>query len=315
MPPIHPIALLAAAGLLLSACTNTRHDSETAHHEWPGPAVELVATPFHPQSRYQCGPASLATVLNASGVAADPDELVDEVYLPVRQGSLAVEMQAATRARERLAYPLEPIPRAIAAEITAGRPVLVLLDLGTAWSPVWHYAVVIGYQADDDQVILRSGTERRQLMPLRRFNASWARGGHWAMVVLQPGELPAEPDYGRYLGAVMDLEAGGHWTAAEPAYRSAVTRWPDDTLARFGLANALLATGRPSEAADAYRQVITRDPHHRPAWNNLAETLLQLGDCPGARTAIEHALAIDSRGDDVTAGLQRTRDTIRERCH
>ena len=30
--------------------------------------VELTGTPFFPQTEYQCGPAALATVLNAAGV-------------------------------------------------------------------------------------------------------------------------------------------------------------------------------------------------------------------------------------------------------
>ncbi|HKK22781.1 MAG TPA: hypothetical protein VJ947_03765, partial [Pseudohaliea sp.] len=45
-------------------------------------AVELDATPFFPQQRYQCGPAALATVLSASGVPVEPAALVDEVYIP-----------------------------------------------------------------------------------------------------------------------------------------------------------------------------------------------------------------------------------------
>ena len=59
--------------------------------------VELAETPFFSQQRYQCGPAALATVLNAAGVKVTDEELVPEVYLPTREGSLQVEMLAATR--------------------------------------------------------------------------------------------------------------------------------------------------------------------------------------------------------------------------
>ena len=54
--------------------------------------LELTAVPFHPQELYQCGPAALATVLNWSGEQVRPSALVDEVYLPGRQGSLQLEM-------------------------------------------------------------------------------------------------------------------------------------------------------------------------------------------------------------------------------
>ena len=42
--------------------------------------LELRDTPFFPQEEYQCGPAALATVLAASGVAVSPDDLTGKVY-------------------------------------------------------------------------------------------------------------------------------------------------------------------------------------------------------------------------------------------
>ena len=62
-------------------------------------AVELSDTPFFPQEEYQCGPAALATVLNAAGVGLAPNDLVDQVYLSTQHGSLQVELLAATRKR------------------------------------------------------------------------------------------------------------------------------------------------------------------------------------------------------------------------
>ena len=89
-------------------------------------AVELSGTPFFPQEEYQCGPAALATVLNVAGVAAAPDDLVDQVYLPKQHGSLQIELLAATRRADRIPYRFEPTLVALRAELDAGRPVLVL---------------------------------------------------------------------------------------------------------------------------------------------------------------------------------------------
>ena len=85
--------------LLLSGCASQLQATKLLKSPSPDfpPAVELSQVPFFPQKRYQCGPAALATVLNWSGVAATPEQLVDEVYLPQRHGSLQVEMTAATR--------------------------------------------------------------------------------------------------------------------------------------------------------------------------------------------------------------------------
>ena len=126
-------------------------------------AIELEETPFFSQTRYQCGPAALATTLVASGANAELDELVDAVYLPGRQGSLQLEMLAATRSAGRLPYVVNKTLSALLEELDAGRPVIVLQNLGVRVIPRWHYAVVVGIDAGRDRVILRSGTERRRV--------------------------------------------------------------------------------------------------------------------------------------------------------
>ena len=109
--------------------------------------VDLSAqVPFHPQTRYQCGPAALAGVLGASGIPATPEDLESQVYLPGRQGSLQVELFGATRRAGRIPYPVAGTAQALVAELQAGRPVLVLQNLLTRSVPKWHYAVVVGMQ-------------------------------------------------------------------------------------------------------------------------------------------------------------------------
>src|SRR4051794_36866499 len=60
-------------------------------------SAELSATPFFPQTEYQCGPAALATALAAAGFQADPLQLGEQVFLPARTGTLQVEMIAGAR--------------------------------------------------------------------------------------------------------------------------------------------------------------------------------------------------------------------------
>ncbi|MGD8236773.1 MAG: hypothetical protein PVJ65_11540, partial [Chromatiales bacterium] len=72
------------------------------------PLVQLADTPFFPQQAYQCGPAALATVLNANGVSISPEQLVPQVYLPERRGSLQVEMIAAARRYDQVPVVIEP---------------------------------------------------------------------------------------------------------------------------------------------------------------------------------------------------------------
>ncbi|HAQ87551.1 MAG TPA: hypothetical protein DCR78_14050, partial [Pseudomonas sp.] len=119
--------------------------------------VELDEVPFFPQEDYQCGPAALATMLTQRGVATEPQQLVERVYLPQRKGSLQVEMVAAARSHELLVYPLEPQLQAVLTEVAAGNPVLVLQNLAFDRWPQWHFAVVVGYDLAAQTIVLRSG--------------------------------------------------------------------------------------------------------------------------------------------------------------
>ena len=118
---------------------------------------EIARVPFFPQQQYQCGPAALAMAISATGAEVTPEELVPQVYLPQRKGSLQAEMLAATRRNGLLAYRLTPELSDLLTEVAAETPVIVLQNLGLSWYPVWHYAVVVGYDLDQQQIILRSG--------------------------------------------------------------------------------------------------------------------------------------------------------------
>ncbi len=231
---------------MLAGCS-TMPPSVSNYGPAPSP-LELVDTPFYSQQQFQCGPAALMTVLTASGVATTLDAVTAQVYLPARQGSLQSEILAASRAAERIPYVLAPELASITGELAAGRPVLVLQNLGVSWAPRWHYAVVVGADADSDQIVLRSGTDERRVMRTPVFLRTWKRSGFWAVAVLKPGELPADPDRDRYVEAVAGLEQTGHPMTARDAWQAGLSQWPDDAVLLFGLANAQYALGNFSEA-------------------------------------------------------------------
>jgi len=297
-----------ALAVLLGACA-TRTPVLTAEHLDPAAAmhVELDNTPFIAQQRYQCGPASLAMLLQHSGVEVSAEALVTQVYLPARKGSLQAEMLATGRRYQRIPYRIDPSIAALTAELQAGRPVLVLQNLGLRASPVWHYAVVIGYSLPDDLIILRSGTRERQLMPGWLFVSTWDDADHWGMVLLRPGQLPAHRDRIRYLNAVAAAEGQADPEAILAAYEAALGQWPDDAIARFGQANALHAMGKLDQAGEAYRQLLADDPAHIAALNNLAEVYMDQGCYRQARQAISKALAL---ADDTNPLYSVLRDTL-----
>jgi len=251
-------------------------------------AVELDATPFFPQTEYQCGPAALATALAAAGFGADPAQLAEQVFLPARTGTLQIEMIAGARRQGAVATRVPATLAALLREVQAGHPVVVLQNLGLSWYPAWHYAVLVGYDVDAGAVLLRSGSTRREVLAMRTFEHTWTRSGSWAFVALPPGQWPATAQENAVVEAAVGFERAAPPAQAVAVYRSALARWGDNLSLAMGLGNSLYATGDKRGAVEAFKTAALR---HRsaPAWINLASTLLELGETDGALRAARTA--------------------------
>jgi len=287
----------------------------TLTRQWVQPAGylpashELDSVPFYPQKAYQCGPAALAMVLNWSGVEIDPDTLTPEVYTPSRKGSLQPAMIGSVRRHGRLAYPISGAG-VLMAEIASGNPVIVLQNLGFSWYPVWHYAVVIGYDLNRREVLMHSGTSFRQTTALRVFERTWARSDYWGMLVLPPTRLPSTVKEQNYLSAVLGLEKARQWEAAAQGYHTAMNRWPDNLAARIGLSNSYYALGHLSLAETALREASIRFPREGIIFNNLAQVLYEQGKYDEALETARRAVGL---GGDFIDEFRRTLEDIKAR--
>lgn len=281
--------VLALVPALLAACSpNPLLEFDTlAARE---PQLRLPAVPFFAQTAHQCGPAALAGVLGASGIATTPEALSPQVYLPARQGSLQLELLAATRRAARLPYVLAPEPRALLAELEAGRPALVLQNLGTPRVPVWHYAVLTGFDAARNRLYLNSGRDEGKPMKAPAFLRSWDRAQRWAMVALRPGELPAGAEPTAYLEAATDFERVATPAAAERAWQAAADAWPQQPLPHLALGNLAYRDKALARAAAHYRDGLAHNPADPALANNLASVLGELG-CPRRAEALLLPLA------------------------
>jgi hypothetical protein len=297
--------LAAALAALAAGCASLPQPSTDP---WPTDALSAAAVadvPFFAQSRYQCGPAALAMVLGASGVPVSPDSLVASVYVPARRGSFQVEILAATRRHGRIAYVVPPDFESLLREVAAGRPVLVLQNLGLARLPRWHYAVVVGYDRGSDMLRLNTGTRERRDVSRAAFVRSWALADRWAMIALVPGELPAAPDPIRFITAAAALEESGSLALAERAYVAAVDRWPRAPLPRLALANARLAQGDATGAEHILGEAVPTEPDDAAVRNNYAELLARRSCVAAARRVIEPARAL-AAGGPLAATVEAT---------
>ncbi|MET0519171.1 MAG: PA2778 family cysteine peptidase, partial [Burkholderiaceae bacterium] len=184
---------VVCAALLLGGCAGTPQLQRLERNGFAGlpSRAQLSDVPFIAQDDYECGPAALAMLLQAAGVQARAAELKPQVFLPGRRGSLQLELLVAARRHGLPAYRLAPSLQALLTEIAAGHPVLVFENLSLPIYPVWHYAVVIGYDRERGTLRLHSGRTAEMEMSLSTFERTWARGDSWAMVALPVDQLPA----------------------------------------------------------------------------------------------------------------------------
>lgn len=304
-----PRLRLAAAALLLAALAAgcaTPPQTQRVIGERPADlpsGAELEEVPFFAQERYQCGPATLAMVLADIGRDVQPEQFVEQVYVPEKQGSLRTEMRAAVRAQGAVPYPVAGELDAVFREIAAGRPVLVMQNLGLDFWPRWHYAVAVGYDLDERQIVLRSGTERRRVTPLATFERTWARADRWAQVIVPPGEPPATASALPWLRAVHELEQTGQAEAALVGYRAATERWPDNRPAWMARGNGAYGQGDARQARSAFLRAVELDREASDGWNNLAYTLAETGCGSAALEAAECAVQLAPDDDAARSTL------------
>ena len=283
------LGVLVLCLLILSSCASTPQSRQIRANgagSLPS-AVELTDTPFFPQTQYQCGPAALATLLQTHGVKTTPEKLSRQVYIPERKGSLQIEMTVAARRHKMLPYKLKPQLIDLFTEITAGNPVLVLQNLGFEWYPQWHYAVVVGYDTDNHEVILRSGTTKRWLTSYEVFERTWKRADFWALVIIPIGEIPATAEPLRYLKTAYAFEETGNRELALKAYQSASKQWPDVAVIWMTLGNMAFDNQEWAEAVSAFKTASRLEPESIVSWNNLAYALHAYGCRTQAKMALQ----------------------------
>jgi Flp pilus assembly protein TadD len=138
------------------------------------------------------------------------------------------------------------------------------------------------------------------------FESTWERGGRWALVALQPGTVPAQPDLTRYMQAAAALEATPDPAAARVSYQAAAGLWPHEPLPRLGLGNVSAAGGDWREAESWYRAVLRDDPAQAAALNNRAEALNRIGCVEAARWSLQQGMSSVAADDPLRPALEQT---------
>ncbi len=174
-------ALLLCGALFFSGCAAANGPAGMA----PGPAAAqreaiIPGVPFLPQEEETCGPSSLAMLLRFLGKSADTAEIADETRTAGLRGTLITDLAAAARRRGVGAEVVDLDAAGLRAEIDAGRPVIVLVDLGAWLLSRPHYLLVYGYGPRG--FIAHSGRTAGREFPAAELEARWAKMGRLAIV-------------------------------------------------------------------------------------------------------------------------------------
>jgi hypothetical protein len=185
--------------------------------------VELTGVPAFPENAYQGVPSALSSLLVQQGVDTSPGQVAKQLHLPEQQEQVQENMLKQINANGLLVYSLQPKLADVLKQVAAGYPVLVRFDQGFGLIKMPRYAVLIGYDREEQTLLLRSGSDRRWSTGFSSFDSAWQEAGAWAILLLAPVQLPAEVDAQRWLQAAETLERSGHAAAAGNA-RQALQR-------------------------------------------------------------------------------------------
>ncbi len=145
------------------------------------PLQSIENVPFYPQERYQCGPASLAGVLNYWDVNTSPEAIATEIFSESARGTLNADMIFFAERENLAARQYRGSLEDIRTKIDSGYPLIVLVDDGFWIYQKNHFMVVIGYNSDG--IIANSGKTQRKYIPNKSFLRSWKRTNFWTLSV------------------------------------------------------------------------------------------------------------------------------------
>lgn len=253
-----------------------------------------IDVPFVSQAAAYCGPAALSSALQYYAKPVSLDELVNQVFVPGRQGSLTLEMTAASRRHGLLPYPIAPDLDAILRELDAGHPVLVLQNLAFNWWPQWHYALAVGYTDAGKTLLLHSGEEPYYAVPAGTFMRTWARADHWGLVLTPPDQIPETAAALPYLNSIDKMRQTKTIKPEQlqAGLSQAALHWPRSASAQFVYANWLLENGEVDRAVEYYQRGLALQGDNAMALNNYAFALLASGCKALAEQAIARAMAL-----------------------
>jgi predicted double-glycine peptidase len=163
---------------ILGACSTTNSFLEPENQE--NISYRLIDNvPFFAQSNFQCGPSSLAGILNYYGKNISPSQIAEQIFKEKVKGTLSIDIVLYTRNQGFIAEWYRGGLQDLIENIDNRIPLLVMIDIGLGPVQKPHYLVVVGYEPKG--VIVNSGAHQHQIIPWNRFQNQWNRLNFWTL--------------------------------------------------------------------------------------------------------------------------------------
>ena len=169
------INILIIFSLLFSACTFSNNINSDKHARF------IKNVPFYPQKLYQCGPASLAGVLNYWGIQTNQDEVADEIYSKTAKGTLNIDMIAYAEQKGFKVKQFKGSIKDIKTYINSGYPLIVMVDYGLWLYQKNHFMVIVGY--NNNGAYANSGGKKSLFLSFNKLYRIWEKTDFWTMLI------------------------------------------------------------------------------------------------------------------------------------
>lgn len=256
--------------LLLPLTTSCVYWTPMSHSPAPSAAV-IPSVPMQKWDIKSCGAGALSAVLRHHGDAMTMGEW--DAKLPkTRGGVMSIDLVLAARERGFDARLVTGDPALIEAELTDGRPVILMLQVIQAPGKEYdffHYIVLDGYDATQNIFRTQFGDGKARWTTMKRLESAWSKTKHAAILI-----RPADPNAGA-LRAAVRFEEEGKLALAAHEYREILSSNPKSVLAWTNLGNVEMRLGRNLAAEEAFRKALDLEPDSADALNNLAWLLYE----------------------------------------
>jgi tetratricopeptide (TPR) repeat protein len=212
-------------------------------------------------SKDDCGPSALSMLLSTYDPQINYDEVKKQVYSPKAEGSFPQDILSSIRRHKYLALKIED-QEMLFRSLEKEHPVIVFLNMGSHRLPMWHYALVVGYDLYDEVFFLHSADKAYKKISFENFNYHWTLADRWAYTARNPESMDTHFSINSYL---KEIEANKNFDFSDRySYYSELRKiYPESVYPIIGMAQAAAQAEHWDKSINLYKQALEKNSPHK----------------------------------------------------